>query len=198
MQHHANLLIGTRDWGIKHIPREYQKKNTSTRFFDYDSMTIGHARELIREANLKAADGGQHVFVLSAKNILREAQNALLKLFEDPNPDTIFYLILQNEETLLLTLRSRLHVLHTENAVPEKKDFGEFLSLGPADRLKIIEKKIKEEDTVWVKNIATGVEVHAHKTEDSEIIKNALMLSRYIETKGASKKMLLEHVALSL
>jgi hypothetical protein len=198
MFHHAYLLIGSREWGLSYLQKSLKKVDKNKRLLEYEDMKIGHARELIKDAHLKATDGGEQFFVLVARNILREAQNALLKLFEDPSPTTTFYLILPNEEVLLPTLRSRLHVLEREGVSYQKSEFNSFLGLSPSERLKKIELKLKEEDKEWIKNIVSGIEQHAHDSQDPRIIRDALVLSRYINTKGASKKMLLEHVTLSL
>jgi len=198
MQHHANLLIGPIDWALQKLPKEYSKEAQDVRFLKYDSMTIAHARDLIKEASLKPIEKEKRVFIIISQTILREAQNALLKLFEEPNEHTLFYLVLPREEILLPTLKSRMNVVEICTINPSTTDFDEFLKEEYAGRLKLIETKLKNEDKNWVSSIMSGLEFHAHKSKDAKLIENTLMLSDYINTKGSSKKMLLEHIALSL
>lgn len=198
MQHHANLLIGPVDWALSIIPDEYIKESQDVRLLDYGTMNIAHARELIREASLRPIENDIRVFVVMAQKILREAQNALLKLLEEPNNQTLFYFIIPKEEVLIPTLRSRFHLLDTDTLVTVGESFVVFQKLFYAGRLKLIEKKLKEEDIDWVNDIVKGLEVYAHKTKDKKFIEDVLILIRYININGSSKKMLLEHVALSL
>jgi DNA polymerase III delta prime subunit len=135
---------------------------------------------------------------LYAEKILREAQNALLKLFEEPSEQTFFYLIIPNKELLLPTLLSRLHIVDTQKISPNESIFDSFLSLSPSEKLATIEKKLKEEDFEWMNQIMSGFEVYAEQSKDAQIVSTAILLSRYANNKGASKKMLLEHLALSL
>ena len=198
MQHHANLLVGPIDWALQRLPKEYSKESQDVRFLEYDAMTIAHARDLISEASLKPIEKEKRVFVIVTQTILHAAQNALLKLFEEPNEHTSFYLILPREDILLPTLKSRLNVLEVCSVSSDTADFDEFLKEKYSERLKLIETKLKDEDKVWVSNIVSGLEIHSSKSKDAKLIESTLMVSRYINIKGSSKKMLLEHIALSL
>jgi len=198
MQHHANLLVGPIDWALQRLPKEYSKESQDVRFLEYDAMTIAHARDLISEASLKPIEKEKRVFVIITQTILHAAQNALLKLFEEPNEHTSFYLILPREDILLPTLKSRLNVLEVCSVSSDTADFDEFLKEKYSERLKLIETKLKDEDKVWVSNIVSGLEIHSSKSKDAKLIESTLMVSRYINIKGSSKKMLLEHIALSL
>jgi len=198
MQHHANLLVGPIDWALQRLPKAYSKESQDVRFLEYDAMTIAHARDLISEASLKPIEKEKRVFVIVTQTILHAAQNALLKLFEEPNEHTSFYLILPREDILLPTLKSRLNVLEVCSVSSDTADFDEFLKEKYSERLKLIETKLKDEDKVWVSNIVSGLEIHSSKSKDAKLIESTLMVSRYINIKGSSKKMLLEHIALSL
>ncbi len=197
MQHHANLLIGPDDWAFSIIPKEYTKESRDVHSLKYDKMNIVNARELIREAGLKPAEAEVHVFIVTAQKILREAQNALLKLLEEPNPKTIFYFVLPSKDVLIPTLLSRFHLLSKDDSSVSKEAFNEFRKLSYSERLKLIEKKLKEEDVRWVNDVVEGLEVHAHNTRNKRLIEDVLMLVKYIKINGSSKKMLLEHMALS-
>ena len=73
-------------------------------------------RELvIPEAARSPFEGLAKVFVvLEADRMNPAAQNALLKTVEEPEPDTVFILVSDNEEEILETLRSRCRIVRLE------------------------------------------------------------------------------------
>lgn len=71
----------------------------------FERFGIDEARELITFASLKNI--GETVFFIGAVSITTEAQQALLKLFEEPQEGTVFILLLPHG-ALLPTLRSRI------------------------------------------------------------------------------------------
>lgn len=75
--------------------------------------------QVIPEAYRSPFEGSRKVFVIEeAERMNPEAQNALLKTLEEPQPDTIFILISDRPEELLDTVRSRCRTIHLE-PVPE-------------------------------------------------------------------------------
>jgi DNA polymerase III gamma/tau subunit len=81
----------------------------------YETFGVDEGREL-KEAQLsKSFGGGKKIFVISFETITVEAQNSLLKVFEEPTPDTHFFLISRTGSRLLPTLRSRIVFLQTES-----------------------------------------------------------------------------------
>jgi len=196
--HHANLLIGTHDWALSELPLSEQGTGPDILVHHFERMSIANVRTLIYEAGLRPVAREYRTFVLLCDSILHEAQNALLKLFEEPNEHTVFYLVIPREDMLLPTLRSRLHLLSVmEREVPTEL-FEEFLKRGYADRLKIVGEKLTAEDGVWLTDFLRGLEQYAEKSRDARLLKEVMTLMSYINTTGASKKMLLEHIALTL
>jgi DNA polymerase III subunit delta' len=77
--------------------------------------------QVIPEAYRSPFEGHRKVFVIEeAERMNPEAQNALLKTLEEPQPDTIFILISDRPEELLDTVRSRCRTIHLE-PVPEMR-----------------------------------------------------------------------------
>ncbi len=90
------------------------------RYFEPESksrrITIDNAREAIHFLHLTAFAGGWKTAVLmGADRLTEEAQNALLKVLEEPPYRSLLLLVTQNPEALLPTIRSRCHRL----VVPE-------------------------------------------------------------------------------
>lgn len=196
--HHTNLLVGSRSWGYSIIPEAERTPGPDVTIYDQESLSIAHVRALALEAILRPVHREHRTFIIACDTLLHEAQNALLKLFEEPNAETAFYLIIPREDMLLPTLRSRLHVLAVEE---ENRDTGVFESFRKApysERLTLIQEKLAAEDSMWVESVVHGFEVYAEMKRDTRLMHEAMRTQSYIHTNGSSKKMLLEHLALTL
>ncbi|MDE1974924.1 MAG: hypothetical protein KGI49_00185 [Patescibacteria group bacterium] len=140
MSHHANLLIGGASIHAEIISILEKKQKIKTRgnpdFFDreYQTLTIDDARELKALSGTRPVtdvsknDGdGKKIFVLRMDGITVEAQNALLKLLEEPPEYARFFLILPSAHLLLPTVRSRLSLMDTSSysgAAPSNRSAG--------------------------------------------------------------------------
>src|SRR3989344_7773439 len=71
----------------------------------YEKFGIDEARALREMASLKSLSG-KALFILGAVSVTTEAQQALLKLFEEPAQGAVFILLVPHG-SLLPTLRSR-------------------------------------------------------------------------------------------
>ncbi len=191
--HHAILLIGNREWGYSQIEAPHEE----IVYREYDRMSINDARVLKNEVLFKPLETACRVFVITTASILPEAQNALLKLFEEPNHHTRFYIIVPREDMLIPTLRSRLQFLRKEEQGDATDSFNNFLKLGYGERLLLVADKLKVEDNAWVEEILEGAEHYAKKAKASGIVRDAVLTTSFIRTTGSSRKMLLEHLALS-
>jgi len=196
--HHANLLIGTKEWTFEEVPCDCTKETPDICIRVYERMSIKDVRDLIHESSLKPVTDDVRIFVLYIDKILHEAQNALLKLFEEPNETTVFYVGVADEGMLLPTLRSRFMLFGREQVQNDEEVLKSFLKLACNDRLLMIAEKVKEGDETWIQGMVRGLSQYAHQKKEQQLTKDVLMLEKYIKTNGASKKMLLEHVALSI
>ncbi|ASM34690.1 DNA polymerase III subunit delta' [Campylobacter sputorum subsp. bubulus] len=76
------------------------------RFFEVDEFLVEDARDIIKESYI--AEVSEKLIVIMAKSYRIEAQNALLKILEEP-PKNIFFCIVTTSKSLLLpTIKSRL------------------------------------------------------------------------------------------
>lgn len=72
------------------------------------SIRIARARAVIQRANTKPFGSPANVFVFVDAHAMREeAQNALLKVVEEPPPDSAIIFVTNNPESILYTIRSR-------------------------------------------------------------------------------------------
>lgn len=127
LTHHAYFLEGplSEFEELAHVLRESENFLPHDPGFiarQYEKFGIDEARDLIGTASLKNT-GGRTLFVLGVGSMTSEAQQALLKLFEEPQQGTQFVLLLPHG-TLLPTLRSRMLPLEVgrgqEEFLPKK------------------------------------------------------------------------------
>lgn len=113
-----------------HDWRNFLSKNPYGGVFDwYQHLEIGNkqgeirvtdATDILKLLSLKSYEGGYKVVIIWGADLINiQASNKLLKLIEEPTPETLLILITENEEEILDTIRSRCQVLHF-NRIPEK------------------------------------------------------------------------------
>ena len=101
---------------------EYFKKNISIHnlriFGEVNKLfTIDLSRAVLKEVAKSSYDVK---YILLLGNTFREeAQNALLKVLEDTPPKIVFVIIVENKNSIMATVRSRLHKLFWK--IEEKK-----------------------------------------------------------------------------
>ena len=180
--HHAFLIIGDHNAHYNEL-RLFLREKVSVGKLEladiwsrsYEAIGIDDARE-IKEIQNTRPNGERRVVLLSFLSIQSEAQNSLLKLFEEPMSGTIFIVCARSPEIFLPTLLSRFYVIEPRKrqTAPEFADSApidsapidsgsqtsaspipsmpKFLSGTIQERLALLEPIIKEKD----KNLAEG------------------------------------------
>ena len=209
--HHALLCVGTQDACLAQIPLS-ERSGVDAEVIAREQVEIDDARALRERASHRPIAGNKRYFVVSCKRFTHEAQNALLKLFEDPPATAQFYLIVPRLSVLLPTLRSRLHLFYEADVSKETFDEATtmFLEASLKERLEHIatlaKEKEKTKDTGAMRELIAGIEraagfavvKDARRKEVASYLADVLLAATYSETRGASHKMLLEHLALSI
>jgi DNA polymerase III delta prime subunit len=202
MQTHHALLLHADSLQTSSLNEEYKKQSADVLHFVRDRFSIDDARELSSLASQTPFEAQVRVFVISVKHIAVEAQNALLKLLEEPPATALFYIIVPKTALLLPTLLSRLQMQSGASSTTDETNssFVTFFKSSYADRLIAIAEHTKEKDLVWIDEILSGAEAYASgsKEKDTSLYSAILFARSYIQTKGASAKMLLEELALCL
>jgi len=210
-QHHAVLHEGVIGDSIDifraHLEETGIKieQNPDVVFMEYRSLGVDEARELVALALRAPVVEEKKTIILSIRDITREAQNALLKLFEDPNPQVEFRIAMENSHALLPTLRSRLYVTgRAEEGKIGREEVQKFLKMGMGERLKEVEKILKEQKDTGSKIEARNflkaliLELERSPVENASALCASAQALLYIDDKGASVKLLLESVALAI
>lgn len=152
MAHHAFFYAGNAAQGIA-AARTYAQQelsltgdgNPDLALFEYGLFSVEDARRIGMFAAQGSLKGGKKAIILSVGRMFHEAQNALLKLFEEPEEGTTLVLVVPAEGMLLPTLRSRLLPL-PENERPAKSLIPEvaatFLKADKGEREKLVTKLV--------------------------------------------------------
>ena len=195
MQHHATVVR------TSHSNDYLQTIKSDFVLFTYDKVGIEQARELTDQAQLRPTQGETQHFVVQTNFITHEAQNALLKLFEEPPLGTLFTLVVPPAFGLLPTLQSRIGNDLVWQTNDHTNTAWELFTLASyVDRLAQIDswQKSKEKDPAWLQAMVSGVQsvsLNALKPSDGAALQ---LVGAKLATRGASNKMLLEHLALLL
>lgn len=74
---------------------------------------VDEAQDIVRKLSLKPYEGGYKIMIIwMVDRMNTSAANKLLKLIEEPPPNTVLLMIAEDEGSLLNTLRSRCQTLH--------------------------------------------------------------------------------------
>ncbi|GAA4320093.1 hypothetical protein [Flaviaesturariibacter amylovorans] len=75
------------------------------------NITAYECNDIIRKLNLKSFESGYKILVMWMPEYLGKEGNKLLKLIEEPPPDTLFLLVAENEGAILNTILSRCQLV---------------------------------------------------------------------------------------
>ena len=185
---------------------------------------INDSHNLTSWAATKSFSGKGKVLVMEVFSFNMESSNALLKTLEEPGEKIYFFIIVPSVENVIPTLRSRLTVIDIskgkEGLEKETLEIGrKFLAALPNKRLEMVKKLFakngEEEGNELISESSANKQkaiqflnaleflLHLDIECPSEQVKwralEELSRSRqFISDKGASAKMILEHLALVL
>lgn len=201
-QHHAYLIFG-------YTPEELDAIQEKGVYSIHANTGIGvnEARELHGYA-FQSSDAEERKIVVSAPSISLQAQNTLLKLMEEAEKGTYFFISLPRGIEIIATLLSRCYVF--DRGVTDEsgtsKYFTDLMSATVSGRLAIIEKIWKQEDErhIITLQLLQNIEKHLHeaivkgeKEEEGSIMRyrQAAQSLRSALQKGALQKMTLQILA---
>jgi DNA polymerase-3 subunit delta' len=88
------------DW-LQYIKAENKQGNISAE----------ECREIIKMMSLKSFEADYKILIIWMPELLKEQGNRLLKLIEEPPPQTLFLFVAENEQQLLPTILSRVQLI---------------------------------------------------------------------------------------
>jgi len=133
------------------------------------NILIDDIREIIRNASMTTYSGGYRIFVIvQAERMTEEANQAFLKLLEEPVLNNIFILITEHKNNLIETIRSRGTEIR-------------FSPLKKEEILKVL-KKLNVEINNEILEFSYGIEDYMFLKENIDTLKKLDIL--FFETSG--------------
>jgi DNA polymerase III delta prime subunit len=183
----------------------------------FDVMDIEDSRSIKNLHQNRPVKGDKKIFVVSANFITEKAQNAMLKLFEEPRGDTHFFLVLPSLSNIIPTFSSRLFIIDT-NLPAQAGESGssivnteEFIKMPIGKRMEVIKKVCEsitdeEESKIEIIKFINSLEIELKKNvnflkaakEELGIFEEIENVRQYAGEQSPSLKMLLEHLSLIL
>lgn len=221
MRHHAYSIVGDHESvarAVAHIAEELgmpRVGNPDIIERTYSLFSIDDARALITILELGAVGKHGKVVIVHADKLLYQAQNALLKICEEPPPDTTIMLHVPSEGVLLPTLRSRLAQLRPEApalaaadaliALPDARRASYITTL--LDQYKSDNESIKsqarrdvqqlmESFVLWAHREFKGAKNEAMKRDMKELLKDLNAFLPLLHEGSTPLKQILNHLLL--
>jgi len=219
--HHAYLIEGARDEIVPEVVKFLKTLGVETvgnpdfTQILVDNFKIEEAFDLRSMSTDKSFSSAKKVFVICVNSFSLDAQNVLLKMFEEPIENTHFFLIVPDINILLKTLISRFYFISTKsNLTRETKEAEKFIALPLQSRINFIKELLTEtEEEDEERNISTGAGIDSTRSKALKFL-NALELAlskgtlntktfehifkvrEFLRMPGSSAKSLMESVAL--
>ena len=162
-----------------------EKIDIDIRYFE-KMVGVNDVRELQKKLILKPFKSKTKAVILDGScGLTIEAQNALLKILEEPPSSTIIYIIIPNKDLMLPTVLSRCKIVELKEKFydPSEKEIAQYLNIlislfskGVGERLKLAQDiaKNKDEAIIWLERmiIVTRQELinlicHSERSEES-------------------------------
>lgn len=220
MNHHAFGIEAEQEEGISVAQAWAERElgmtmhgNPDVVVLRFGLFSVADARRVAELAAGAAFAGTTKVVIIAAGRAYHEAQNALLKIFEEPPVGTHLFLVLPSMGGLLPTLRSRIVMLEAHSAEhrTDVSDLAtEFLKGTKEKRSAIIKRLTSGKDDDKKRELRdqaiallNGIEAviynevsQTYVKKHAELLSDIATLRTHLYDRSAPVKMILEHLAI--
>lgn len=206
LTHHATLFVHTdRQDFTETLWKELHAESIAHVLHNHTVVDIDTARKLITWANTPYE--GQKTALVSFHTITLPAQNALLKIVEEPRAGVRFIFVTTNKDAIIATLYSRLEERKVGSASLNTDEAKTFLAASHIERMKLpyITKLLTQVDEEERKDreavkafILSLVDILAKNNENPRYIQETLEIASYASDPSSSGKALVEYLSLLL
>ncbi len=222
--HHAHIMEGAHIEVVPELLSAIErhmgivaKGNPDLMVIKCQSLGVSEAR-LLKEAQIQSSfSGGRRIFIIGAESFTHEAQNALLKTFEEPTVGTHFFIIVPHLATILPTIKSRVIIIDGRRTSVKEDDTRviaeKFLDSNLEQRFAIAKKqtevkKGEQVDREKIRHILDHIERILYTRMAGPqlgnptsklgggIFREIFQAKTYLADRGSSAKMLLDHLAI--
>jgi len=124
------------------------------------NITAEECNDIMRQLSLKSFESGYKILIIWMPEYLKKEGNKLLKLIEEPPPDTLFILAAENEEQILPTILSRCQLVKIP--MPETIDIEQAL----ITRANVAPDKARQTASIAEGNYREALQLLQHAEED--------------------------------
>jgi DNA polymerase III delta prime subunit len=197
--HHAVLLRVSNPQAYLHELRDSTVHSAEIR---REQLGIDDVRYLIEEAYRRPMGTAETQELIVMTNFITlEAQQALLKIIEEPPETTRFVFVIPLSLPLLDTLQSRFFRLTVEDTTCDSSAFLLLKKAPIAKRMELIDEATKSKNHAWQSDVKCGLIDHLAANSNHysvEQLRSLQYVATTLLTRGASNKFLLEELALVL
>jgi len=217
--HHAYLIKGARDEIVPKIIEFCESVKIKTlgnpdfAHIVIDNFKIDEAFDLRKMSSNKSFSSSKKIFILCVNSISADAQNVLLKMFEEPIENTHFFMIMPDTNVLLKTLLSRFYFIKPETGSNDAiREAEKFLTLSLPNRINFIKELLvepEEEDeegneiaildsarSKALKFINALESILSKTVFDPRMFEHFFKVREFLRMPGSSVKNLMESIAL--
>ena len=161
----------------------------------------------------KSFSASKKIFVLGVNSFSLEAENVLLKMFEEPINNTHFFLIVPDTNSLLKTLISRFYLISTKQDLAEEIGKAEkFIAMSLRNRIDFIKELLAEAEkdneaeimaldstrSKALKFLNALESIVSKDTFDIRFLEHLFKVRKFLRMPGSSTKNLMESAALMI
>lgn len=219
--HHAYLIEGDKEQIVPEVLEFFEEIKIKTSgnpdfsHIEIDSLKIDDAFNIRAMSSSKGFSLGKKVFLITVNSFTLDAQNVLLKMFEEPIENTHFFLVVPDVNSLIKTLVSRFYFISTrQDLVEDIEQALKFISATLPKRVDFIKElltEVEEEDEEGNEILATdstrskalkflnALELVLSKKSFERKVKcfeHIFKVRKFLRMPGSSTKTLMESVAL--
>lgn len=181
-----------------------QSSGSDYRLLQKTTISIDDIR-LLQEFHEQTSIGDNKTVICAGSFITTQAQNALLKMIEEPKVGERIFIIVNHETELVPTILSRVQI-HSLQSKTEKAGVENFVSMRAPERISFMEEtflSIEESDEKReaLLSFLRSLEGYMYDTRQVSKYKDLLQalptLRQMLGNQGAPVKMIAEYVSLS-
>jgi len=151
--HHAYLIEGKKEINLPLVLELLNElkinisNNPDFYHLELDSFKMKDGeflKSLTSNKSFSDKEGSKKIFIISANSFLLEAQNSLLKVFEEPIEDTHFFVLTPSVSVFIPTLLSRFYVIREDiDEQSINKEVDNFLKSSKFQRIEFLKVLLK-------------------------------------------------------
>lgn len=198
------LIVNSEQEFLESIRKEIHERGRDERLVSVSTFGILEAHDLAR---LASSLDRETSFFVKVESITTEAQNALLKLTEEPSRFFQLVLVVASDQSILPTFKSRFRIVHLkqEETILDF-DFKKFISSPLATRLEMLADYIEHPDDdeeaqakkYFFREFISGLHHEFNKDKNTYALKVLANVDSYGGMTAPSYRMFFEYLATNL